>query len=82
MIVVVALTWKRRHFGPGATAYDGARIFGEVARYDETDRPGSVRIIGHFYIGYVRGDPVSGRCATFDEAQHAVERLAAASVTP
>lgn len=36
----MSLTWKRRHFDPGATTYDGARIVGEVARYDETDRQG------------------------------------------
>lgn len=51
----VTLTWHRGHFEHGAVAYDGATLIGQAARYDETDRPGSTKVVGHFYIGYVRG---------------------------
>lgn len=55
MIRFVALVWHRRHFGPGAVAYDGQLLVGQVARYDERVQPGTGEIVGHFYVGFVRG---------------------------
>lgn len=75
----MALTWHRGHFEHGAVAYEGARLVGQAARYDETDRPGSTNVVAHFFIGYVRGNPVTGRCPTLEEAQATVEAADAGS---
>lgn len=69
----MALTWERRHFDPGAVAYDGRRIVGQVARYDRTVRPGSVDVVGVYFVGFVGGDRVNGPCDTYDEARQVVE---------
>jgi hypothetical protein len=71
----VALRWHVEHFGPGAVAFDGQHLVGQVARYDIAE-PGRTEVTGHFYVGFRTGERVTERCETLEEALLAVEGAA------
>ena len=78
----VPLDWEHRHHGPGLLAYEGARLVGQVARYDRTAGPGSVTIVGQAYVGFLRGERVTGDHTSLEAAQAAVERRHGPSAHP
>lgn len=63
------LTWHDAHDGsPAQTGYRGDRLVAQVAFYDV------VAGRGPGWVGYVRGERVTGRCRTDAIARAAVER--------
>lgn len=68
----VALRWQVEHFGPGAIAFDGRFLVGQVARYDITEQ-GRCEVLGRYFVGFIRGERVTDRCETLEEAQAGVE---------
>lgn len=68
----MALRWHVEHFGPGAVAFDGRLLVGQVARYD-TAEPGRTEVTGHYFVGFIRGERVTDRCASLEDAEGAVE---------
>ena len=68
----MALRWEIEHFAPGAVAFDGQRLVGQVARYDIAE-PGRTEVTGHFFVGFRSGERVTERCDTLEEAQRSVE---------
>jgi hypothetical protein len=67
------LRWEVEHFGPGAVAFDGRLLVGQVARYDVVEL-GRTEVLGRYFVGFAGADRVTGRCETLEEAQQGVER--------
>lgn len=75
----MTVRWERRHFDPGSIAYEGRILVGQVAKYAITE-PGHTEILGHYFVGFVRGDRVTDRCETLEDAQEGVERSVSAAM--
>jgi hypothetical protein len=70
----VTLRWVGSHYGaPAGRGFVGDRLVAGVSRFDVTDRPGSVTVVGHEWRAFVRGHPANGPVSTLDEAQRVAE---------
>lgn len=68
----MAITWDSSHEGttPALLGFEGQCLVAQVARYDV------VAGRGPGWVGYVRGERVTGRCISVEVAQRAVEARA------
>ena len=68
----MALSWDPAHDGsPHMLGYDGQRLVAQVAFYDV------VAGRGPGWVGYVRGNRVTGRCLSSELAMHLVDHRSA-----
>lgn len=78
----MAITWVQRHESdPGLLAYEGKFICGQIAMYDVADERHR-RTGRSYWIGYLAGVPVTGRCFDADEACQRVQRVFVGSGWP